>query len=527
MLIKKPYAFLIKNFRLIHGVLLLFVLYLGKKSLDIYDFFNTYANIHSYVPTGTLQTQYVTWLMYVACVLGFLVCLLIYLVLSLKNKSKGVYLYSIIFYIALFVYFIFMSIAFKKLDSAPFDIETVRAYRDFAFIFLFPQLIIIFLMFSRTLGFNLKQFDFKRDLEEMNIDISDSEEVEVTLGTDSYKYAREFRKFLRLSKYFILENRLFVIILGSAMVFLLSLYIFSKINVFKDVTYERSEFYANGLTFDITDSYYTEADKNNMIINKGKYYLLIKTHIQNKSTEDIDVNRETFRLVVKDKMLYPDMTLSEKFIDLGNTYKSRKIDSGLSYDCYVVFEVDKTELEKEYVLRVLTNTREGYKEILVKPSNLDEQNDNGSKTIPNRIDFTNSLLGNSSLTFNGYSIADKFMEKYTYDFEGEQKQGVYTVIPDRISTGNNIIMRLDSTIEMDSNANISSYIKLPADLYNYYGFVSYRSLGESNEVKIKAKDVIYEKNKYTYFEIPSNIKNADKIELVLLVRGQKYTLILK
>ena len=119
------------------------------------------------------------------------------------------------------------------------------------------------------------------------------------------------------------------------------------------------------------------------------------------------------------------------------------------------------------------------------------------------------------------------MEKYTYEFEGEQKTGVYTVIPDRISTGNNVIMRVDSTIDMDTSANISNYIKLPSDLYNYYGFISYRALGETNEIKIKSKDVIYEKNKYTYFEVPASIKNADKIELILLVRGQKYTLILK
>ncbi len=527
MLIKKPYAFLIKNFRLIHGVLLFFALFLGKKCLDIYDFFSSYVDLHSYVRTSTLSSEYVTVLMYIICVLGFLVCLLIYYILSLKNKNRSFYMYSCIFYIALFVYFIFMAIAFNKLEVAPFNVETSRVYRDVSLIFLLPQLIIIFVLFGRTIGFNIKQFDFKRDLEEMNIEVTDSEEVELTLGSESYKYMRSLRKFIRLTKYFILENKLFVIILCSVLIFSLSLYGLSKINIYAGTNFESDEFIANGLTYNITDSYITELDKNNAVIKKDKYYLLVKTEIINKTFNDVKVNRETFRLTTKDNLLYPDMTLSEKFLDIGSVYKSKQIDSGLSYNCYVVFEIDKSELEKEYIINVLTNTKEGYKEKIIKPINLDEQNDNGSKAIPNMIDFSNSFLGKSSVTLTSYSVQDKFMEKYDYEFEGESKTGIYTIIPDKISSGNNVIMKLESSIEVDKDSNSSKFISIPSDLYKYYGFIYYRALGESEEIKIVPKDVIFEKNKYTYFEVPDKIKNADKIELILLVRGQKYTFILK
>jgi hypothetical protein len=143
------------------------------------------------------------------------------------------------------------------------------------------------------------------------------------------------------------------------------------------------------------------------------------------------------------------------------------------------------------------------------------------------MDFSKSLLGKSTLTFSSYEIEDKFMEKYTYNFDGEEKIGTYTVLPDKLSTGDNIIMKVDSTITIDEESNLSKYISIPADLYKYYGFISYRSMGESYETKIEPKDVIFEKNKLTYFEVQSNIKDADKIELILLVRGQKYTFILK
>ncbi len=527
MLVKKPYAFLIKNFRLIHGFLLFFAAYLGKKSLDIYDFYNRYANLHSFTDVNNLVTKYVSPFMYVACIITILVCGLIFFILSLKNKSRSLYLYTVIFYIALFVYYIFMALSFDKLHGSMFDIETVRAYRDVSLIFLFPQILIIFLMFGRTIGFNIKQFDFKKDLEEMNIEISDSEEVELTFGNDNYKYARGARKLLRLSKYFVLENKLFVIIVSSVLIFALSLIWFSKINVYSDKNYEKAAFIANGLTYDVGESYITSSDKNNQVIKKNKYYLLVKTKIQNKTTKDINVNRETFRLSYKDELLYADMSLAEKFIDMGESFRSNKVKSGTDYDCIVVFELDKSQLATEYILNVLTNTTEGYKAKIVKPKNLDDIKDNGSKTIPNNIVFSDSMLGNTSLTLKSYQVEEKFMEKYDYMFDGELKKGTYTVMPESTSLGINAILRVDSEIVVDNSINMYKYIKKPSDFYKYYGILSYRSLGNTGSVKLVPKDVIYETNNYTYFEVPYELMDADKIQLVLLIRGQKYTFILK
>lgn len=527
MLVKKPYAFLIKNFRLIHGVILFLALYLGKRTLDIYDFYNRYVNTHAFTDSTNLVGKYVSPVMYVACVITILVCALIYFILSLKNKNKSLYFYTAVYYIALFAFYIFMAISLSKLHGSRFDVETVRAYRDISFMFLLPQLVIIFVLFGRTIGFNIKQFDFKKDLEEMNIEISDSEEVELTLGSDTYKFARSLRKFLRLSKYFVLENKLFVIIVCSAFIFILSLIGFSKINVYADKNYEKAAFLANGLTFDIKDSYITSTDKTNQIIKKDKYYLLIRTNIQNKTTMNMDVNRETFRLSYKNELLYADMSLAEKFLDFGEIFKTNKIKSGYDYDCFVIFELDKSQLATEYILNVLSNASEGYKSMIVKPKNLEEIVDNGSKSIPNKITFTDSILNNSSVTLTSYQIEEKFMEKYNYVFDGEEKVGTYTVIPDKTSAGINAILRIESVVEMDETTNMSKYIKFPADFYKYFGFISYRALGVSGEFKLIPKETIYENNKYSYFEVPARLMDADKIQLILLVRGQKYTFILK
>lgn len=60
----------------------------------------------------------------------------------------------------------------------------------------------------------------------MQIDKSDYEEVEVTLGNNNYKFARFFRKAIRLLKYFVLENKFIVIVIASIALLITSLIIF-------------------------------------------------------------------------------------------------------------------------------------------------------------------------------------------------------------------------------------------------------------------------------------------------------------
>ena len=532
MIIKKPYAFLIKNFRIIHGLLFIFVLFLAKKTLDIYDFYNSYVTLHAYNTSIDLVKTYVTFGMFFATLIALGGSFTIYYILSLKNKHRKIYMFSMITYVVYIGFLIFMILGFSKLQNNTFDVETQRMYRDIAFMMLIPQGVVLAIIFLRTIGFNLRQFNFKRDLEEMNIEISDSEEVEVNIGQDSYKYARTFRKFLRLSKYFVLENKMFVIIISSVFILALSIFIFNKINIYRNKVYERAAFVANNVTYDIKEAYITQTDMNNIIINKNSYFILIKVSMQNKTTRDAKLNRDTFRLQVKDKVLHPNLTIYEKFIDMGNIYKSKTLKSGVGEESYVIFEINKEDLSSEYILKISStasnsNDNSGYKEAIVKPTDLDKIKDNGSKKIPNSISLEESQLKKSYVNIESYEIAEKFKEEYNYELNGENKKGIHTIIPDKTSYGDAIILKLETQVKIDETAVASNYIKKPRDLYKYYGFISYRAVGKTYSIKMNPKDVIYEIDKYSYFEVPSNLQDADKIDIILLVRGQKYTFVLK
>ena len=70
---------------------------------------------------------------------------------------------------------------------------------------------------------------------------------------------------------------------------------------------------------------------------------------------------------------------------------------------------------------------------------------------------------------------------------------------------------------------MKNYIKNPSDLLEYYGILRYTTFGNVKAMTIKTIDVKYNKDKVAYIEVPEEIVNASKIELIFNIRGLKYT----
>lgn len=534
MVVKKPYAFLIKNFRIIHGLLFALLFYLTIKTFDIYSFFSSYASTHAYINSSDLASTYVNYFMFFVIILVALTSLIIFYVLNLKKKSVKVYLFIFLYLIVLFVYFLYIFFIFQNLQTAALNIESVMVYRDISLIILLPLVILLFIILSRTLGFNLKQFDFRKDLEELEIDVTDNEEVEVTLGNDTYKIARTFRKSLRLLKYFVLENKIFVIGLSSIVILIGSLAILMSVNVYT-VDYEESDqIFANSLWYKIENSYTTASDINNKVIVKNKKYVLVQATINNKGTISRTLNRETFRLEVDGEMLFPTFSLNDKFIDIGNIFSPVEIKSGEDKNYIVVFELDNSKLESSYVLKIKNfdsktfgNIESEYKDILIKPVDMDKNSNAGIYKLSANLDFKDTLLKNSKMNITKYEISNKYKEKYTYCIKDNCKEAIYTIIPNNVGKGDISILKFSNTIEVDQYVYMSKYIKYPSDLLKYYGYIKYRYLGDNKVISISPMNVKYNNDKYSYIEVPSEISEANKIELIIQIRGIKYTITLK
>ncbi len=535
MIIKKPYVFLIKKFRWIHGILFAMLVFLAVKSINIYTFFSDYATNHYYVMSSMLASEYIDLTLFVVTILAVLVSALIYFILSLKNKDRKTYVFLCLYYIILFVYFIYMLSIFQNLQSKSLGIETVRAIRDISVIVSLPQIVFLFIICGRTLGFNLKQFDFKKDLEEMQIDTKDYEEVEVEFGKNNYKTARFLRKTLRLTKYFILENKFIVTVLASIIVLATSLAIFVNIKIYNVSYNENVEILANNVYYTVMSSYVTDKDINDNVITKDKKYVLIKIKANNKTTTNYNLYRETFRLELNNTMLIPTFGLDNKFIDVGKTYSPFEIKSGETKEFIIVFELDNSVNQSEFILKIknydygnFTTLESEYKDINIVPKYIDHDEDYGKLYLPIRLNLEETMLGKTNLVLNAYEIATTFKEKYEYCIE-ENNCMINTYIVKPISTGkgNLSVLKLRGTLDLDEDLYMNKYITNLGDLLSYFGKISYRYRGKYKTASITKIPTKLKTDEYSYVEVPSELAEANKIEIILTIRGIKYTLVLK
>ena len=535
MIIKKPYAFLIKKFRWIHGILFAMLVFLAVKSINIYTFFSDYATNHYYVMSSMLASEYIDLTLFVVTILAVLVSALIYFILSLKNKDRKTYVFLCLYYIILFVYFIYMLSIFQNLQSKSLGIETVRAIRDISVIVSLPQIVFLFIICGRTLGFNLKQFDFKKDLEEMQIDTKDYEEVEVEFGKNNYKTARFLRKTLRLTKYFILENKFIVTVLASIIVLATSLAIFVNIKIYNVSYNENVEILANNVYYTVMSSYVTDKDINDNVITKDKKYVLIKIKANNKTTTNYNLYRETFRLELNNTMLIPTFGLDNKFIDVGKTYSPFEIKSGETKEFIIVFELDNSVNQSEFILKIknydygnFTTLESEYKDINIVPKYIDHDEDYGKLYLPIRLNLEETMLGKTNIVLNSYEIATTFKEKYEYCIE-ENNCMINTYIVKPISTGkgNLSVLKLRGTLDLDEDLYMNKYITNLGDLLSYFGKISYRYRGKYKTASITKIPTKLKTDEYSYVEVSSELAEANKIEIILTIRGIKYTLVLK
>ena len=532
MIIKKPYAFLIKNFRIIHGILFGMLLYLFINSMSIYSFFSSYASNGYYTMQNNLADNYISFMMFIACILVMIVSAIIYYLLELKDKNNKIYMFIALYGFILFVYFIYYNSVFNGLEDAVLNTESVRALRDISLIAVLPQVVFLFTIAGRTLGFNLKQFDFKRDLEELSIDKSDSEEIEVTLTDNTYKVKRFFRKLLRLTKYFFLENKMFVIGVSSIIVIVLGIVVIKKINIYTDAYKEQQELIAHSLWFNVNESYITKYDGSNNLIVDGKSFVIVNINVSNKSDADYDLDSNLFKLKIGEELISSNVSYSNKFNDLGKIYSSGKIHSGEDTTYNVIFEIDDVNVKEEYVFKIkdLISASSGivYKDIIIKPINLDNSKDAGTYTLPNEIKFNDSILKNSSLIVSSYEISDMFKENYTYNTsDGKTHNATYTIIPNNVNRSETKIIRFKASTNIDSSSYSGKYIKNASDLLYYYGIIRYRYLGNYKETKLSKMSLGFESKDYIYMEISKEVGLANKIDLILLIRGIKYTINLK
>lgn len=533
MVFKKPYAFLIKYFKILHLILSGLTLYLSFKILKLVRFFNDYASSGYYNSNSNIAGSYINFFMYLAVIIILSLAIFIYMLMRNKKKNTKFYVALIAYYIFVFILLTVSFGILQSLENEIVDIQMARVYRDLSLIFSLPQYFFIIYAFLRGCGFNLKQFNFQLDLKEMEIEATDNEEIELTVGVETYKAQRIIHRFLREFKYYILENTFIFICIVSIIGIIIGTGIFLNVNVYNKVYKENKVFNYKTFNIKVNNSYMTNKDFKGNVLVEGKYYLILNLNVVNKSSASNKLRLTDFRLKVNNKNIYPTKNKMEYFVDLGNPYKEDKIAPNSDNNFILIYELEENYIRKNYLIKVLDSVNykvgdisSSYKDVKVKPKRIDNSSIIGNYQQQDKISLKDSILGDSTIKITSYNITNTYKYNYQFCIEDDCKESTDIVTPDYSSASNSTLLVLDYNLKLDKKTSYYENMKSDKKIFSQFFKVRYNLNGESITVNTKNRTPNELKDKVV-LQVDSNIKKASKVDLVIGIRNKEYLVSIK
>lgn len=512
MIIRKPYAFLIKNFRKIHIVLLILSLFVAYKLINVNSFVYEFMKLGTYDSYNNPITKHITILLQVAIIFLFVGSGALILLLRYKKKPWKIYLVPFIEYLALFFVLNMIKSFFNGYTSS---VETtdLRLSRDLLTIFIIVQLASIGIFIMRVFQLDIKKFNFNSDEEFLELSEKDREEIEIRLDVDSNSIKRTYRKLFRNIGYVYAEHKIicnFIIsILFVVIVFSIYKFIFITNKIYK----EGQNYNANGYTMKINKAYFTDKDSSGNIITKDKDFIIVDVTITN-NIERRKLNLDNFHLKNgTSDFITTAQTYADEFSDLGKCIDTNEeLRRGQTIDTIIIFKVDKINKNKNYVLYYQEN-----------------ENNNKLRKIKLNIDDVSKLkkakhfnLGDT-LKLKSYNV-DEDLSFDSYEILNTTNyyiRSCSTTLCDRIEKeytappGNNIL-------EIDFGSD-DFEVKDVIKLLEEHGKIIYND-SDDIEQEINITDAIKQNyyGKKLYLLIPNSITDDTKFKFKIIYRNNQY-----
>lgn len=131
MILRKPYAILIKNFKLIHVILTGLMLYILYKTWGIMDFFTDYFNNGESIVGQDIASNLINFRLYFFAVIIIAGLITVLVLMYLKEKPITYYIYSIATYIFVIVIFVLTKNTVVTMEGQLVSARVARAMSDF------------------------------------------------------------------------------------------------------------------------------------------------------------------------------------------------------------------------------------------------------------------------------------------------------------------------------------------------------------------------------------------------------------
>ena len=509
MIIRKPYAFLIKNFKKIHIFLLILSLYVLYQIINVSVFVNEFMRLGTYDFFKDPITNHITWYLTLSIFLLIIGSSAILFLLNHKKKPWKIYLVPVVqYFLLLFV----LSMIKGFFNSYSVDVETtdLRMAKDLLTMFLIVQLPVIGIYVMRVFGLDVKKFNFNSDQEFLELSEEDREEIEIGVALDKDSFKRGFKKFTRYLNYFYQEHKYICNSIFGLAILIIIVMIYMNVFV-THKSYKLGQFYnVNGYSFRVNNAYYTDKDYTGNIISKKSSFLIIDLTIKNNSAPRV-VNLDYFHIKNKTKdYVTTNKVFAKEFQDLGSTYdKVTKLKRDEIINCIIVYKVDNSLDKKGFVLYYQESS--GYlRKIKLNVSDISKIKDAKTLSLGDSLEV-NFKKGKDTISVDNYRIDNTF----SYSTRECNVNGC-TYERNSVNLGSQKIIELEFGTEEWEAKNI-------IDFLTQYGKLIYK---DSNDVEgtvdiVNAVDKTYY-GKTVFLKIPGEVENAKELSIDLIVRDKHY-----
>lgn len=518
MILKKPYAFLIRHFKLIHIIMVILLGYLIYKTNLILNFLNQYMSAKELVTGRSLVDPLFSVYIYISLGIIILMSVFIFILLTVKKKPITFYFLNIITCLGLIAIYIFVQNVIGIMEKEVVSLQMIRLIRDLLTIAVLFETSSFLINFIRGIGFNIKKFNFEDEYRELNIETKDSEEFELEFNVDTSKFKRNWYRWKRHFKYAYKEHK-FLINMGILLFILfLSFFISFLLGLFDKEYEEKILFTTNNYIMGINNSYVVTKDYKDNKINDTSKFIILKLSVKNRYNFDTTFNSASSGLVINDNTYYHQTKYLEAFKDLGEVYNNQEF-SNESKNYILVYEVPLSlELKNCYFTYKDFNEKRSFN-VKLNINDLEEKTSLVEASLGQPLEIDN--IFKAKIIIDQFEMANNFKFNYNYCVSNEEcYNSTEYLYPTLKGHYDKALLKISGSLEFDNSIEKISSLY---GMINYFGYIEYEknqefkrqnnlTLAKPNNVKV---------NEY-YFEINRDILNSSQVNLVFKIRNVIY-----
>lgn len=512
MIFRKPYAFLIKNFKKIHVVLFLLSLFVAYKLMDVNRFVRDFMHYGSYDLFQNPITKHITFTLKLSLILIILGSAALLFLLRHKQKPWKLYLYPIFEYLALYFVLGMISSFFDNYTSTVSTTD-LRLSRDLLMIFLIAQLPAIFIFVMRIFGLDLKKFNFNLDDEFLELSDEDREEFEININIDYHSFKRLFKRTIRNLRYFYLEHKGICRGIAVILVIITGYQVYHYFFVTHKSYSEGNDYTVNGYTIQVHNSYFTNKDYKGDVVEKNYNFVVLDLSVTNYAgrrkmyIDNFHLKNDSHDYVTT------QTSYAKEFQDFGNPYEAvKELKQDETFRFIIIFKVDKGLNLNHYNLYY--QEHDYLRKIKLKVKDYSKIKEVGTYKLGDNISFSVKNK-EQDISLDYY----EFYDSVDYSIRTCTRSSCSISDLNYTAPAGMKVLKIDF-------ASTTYEGKDMVDFSNDYGKIVYidNSEGENEEVELDFKYPLPRKatGKYLYVLVPQEVETTSSLKIIYTVRNKKY-----